>query len=236
MGLSDANVCNPGDGISGNGSWTSNNGTVDQITTSANNPGGGVGKGFRHWVGDGTNNGGGGISVSWPSTAEMWFRYYIRFQAGFAWSGAINMKTIRPNQGGANGWYFGLHQGFVGGVIGGSSIHHASVRWADWMGGAVSDGNWHCLEVHSKLNSSPSTADGVFEFWLNGARIYSDTAVTYPSTSEGFAGSVIGGNHADPLNGQEMAVDFDDIAVSANGRIGCIGSTVFLTPKNLRVQ
>jgi len=80
-GLTDASVCNSGDGISGNGGWTTSGGSLDQITAAANYSGGGGGRGFRHWVGDGLNNTGGGIRVSWVGVPEIWFRYYIRFQS-----------------------------------------------------------------------------------------------------------------------------------------------------------
>src|SRR5881296_3316998 len=50
MGLADALVCAAGDGISGSGAWTSTGHPLgDEITLAANNPGGGGGRGFRHW-------------------------------------------------------------------------------------------------------------------------------------------------------------------------------------------
>src|SRR5437879_7070251 len=52
-GLGDSNVCQPGDGISGEGAWTASPGAVeDKITSVANMAAGGGGKGFRHAVGE----------------------------------------------------------------------------------------------------------------------------------------------------------------------------------------
>src|SRR5687767_9283016 len=85
MGLNDANVCAPSDGIAGSGAWTTSAGSQDQITAAANNPLGAGGKGFRHWRGDGVNNVGGGIRIDFPPATQMWFRMYIRYQAGFRW-------------------------------------------------------------------------------------------------------------------------------------------------------
>jgi len=244
MGLSDSAVCSNGDGIAGSGSWTSSNGSVDQITIAANNPAGGGGKGFRHWVGDGLNNGGGGIRVEWAPIREMWLRYYIRFQTGFAWGNSINMKTIYVNQNTSQGgtFYFGLHQGFIGGHVtvdqtnGGNK--HSNVTWSQMQGGSLGDGQFHCLEVHTKMNSVPGAADGIMEFWFDGTPIYRDSITHFSDvTNAGFIQTFVGSNHNDPQNsGQDAYVDFCDIAVSANGRVGCLGSVVLAAPRNLRVQ
>src|SRR5687767_13479403 len=64
MGLTDGAVCSAGDGIAGHGDFASTSGNVDSITTAANNPSGGGGKGLRHIRGYGANNGGGGLKIS----------------------------------------------------------------------------------------------------------------------------------------------------------------------------
>ena len=246
MGLSDAVVCGSGDGISGSGAWTTSNGSMDQITAAANNPAGGGGKGFRHRVGDGVNNAGGGISVTFASTPEMWFRYYIRFQAGFSWGSPMFMKTIYCNQGTGGTFYFGLHAGAVGGHVeqdpadGGAGVGNkvSSVSWAQWQGGSTGDGNFHVLEVHVKMNTTGASADGIFEFWLDGTKIYSSSTVHFSnSTGSQFNNCKVGENHNNPQNGGvDVNVDFDDIAVSTTGYIGPIGAGAIWAPPNLRVQ
>jgi hypothetical protein len=238
MGIAEADVCNSGDGIGGHGAWTSpGHSAGDEITAGANNPAGGGFKGFRHWVGDGLNRGGGGISISFSSTSEMWFRYYIRFQQGFSWGNQINMKTIYCNQGSEGTFYFGLHQNAIGGVIGGSSIHHSLVTWQQMQGGSTGDGNFHVLEVHAKMNSTGTSNDGVFEFWWNDTLIYSNSSAHFSDvTGAKFGHCTVGSNHNDPQNGGDVYVDFDDIAISATGYIGPIGSLRPPAPRNLRIQ
>jgi hypothetical protein len=187
MGRQDAIVCNKADGIRGNGAWTTRNGSLDQITAAANNPAGGGGRGFRHWVGDGLNNAAGGIVVSFGPVSEMWFRYYIRFQSGFTWGRGVNMKTIYCNRGQPGTFYFGLHDGVIGGHVevdrtGGSGNHLSRVTWAQWQHGRTGDGKFHVLEVHAKMNSTGASSDGTFEFWLNGTRIYSNSAVRFATS------------------------------------------------------
>ncbi len=228
MGLSDAALCSSGDGIRGNGAWTTRKGSMDQITATANNPAGGGWKGFRHWVGDGLNNGGGGIVVSFSPVSEMWLRYYIRFQSGFTWGRGVNMKTIYCNRGQPGTFYFGLHDGVIGGHIevdptGGNGNHYSTVTWAAWQGSATSNGKFHVLEVHARMNSSGRSADGVLEFWLDGTRIYASSTVHFTNTTGAqFSNCAVGENHNDPRNGADAYVDFDDIAVSTTGYIGPI--------------
>jgi hypothetical protein len=215
----------------------------DSILTAANNPGGGGGKGFRHWVGDGLNNNGGGIGIQWPSTAEMWFRYYVRFQAGFAWiqpNTIINMKMIYVQQSQSNGFYFGLHDQFIGAVINGTQLLHSKVRWSDWMGGLVGDGQWHCLEMHVKMNSPAGASNGIFEFWLNDVLIFSNTALQISNTGgQQYSEAQVGSNQNQPANGGARSVDYDDIAVSNTGRITCTAGVPVVrppAPQGLTVQ
>ncbi len=231
-GLSDAAIGQVGDGLSGSGGWTTSNGAGDQILAAANNPAGGGGKGFRHWVGDGLNNVGGGISLALPSSqTELWIRYYIRFQSGFAWNGSIiNMKTIYNT--GSGTFYFGIFFDKVGGHVQndsdhgqGQGNHLSSVTWAQWQGGSTGDGLFHCLELHVKINPLGAVADGVFEFWLDGAALYSNSSVKFSTTdSNVFNGFKVGENSNDPQNGGVDAyVDFDDIVISNSGYIGPLG-------------
>jgi hypothetical protein len=226
MGLADADVCNPNDDVAGNGGWTTSAGSRDQITAPANNPAGAGGRGFRHWVGDGVNNTGGGIRVDFPSggLSEMWFRYYIRFESGFRWGSPTYMKTIYCNRGQPGTFYFGIF-GTIGGHVeqdptgGGNKL--SSVTWSQWQGGSVGDGRFHSLEVHVKMNSTGSSSDGVMEFWLNGAKIYSNSNIHFADTTGArFIDCAVGENHNNPQNGRDVYVDFDDIAVSGSGYIG----------------
>jgi len=219
MGLDDSDVCSNGDGIEGGGDWSTSNGSVDQITAAANNPAGGGGKGFRHWAGDGVNNNGGGIVVQWVGVSEMWFRYYIRFQA-VAWDpSTVYMKTIYCNRGVPGTFYFGLHDNVIGGYVEADlRTHKSTVSFVNWQGGSTGDGNFHALEVHAKMNTTGASSDGVLEYWLNGTLIYSNSTLHFSDTTGArWTNCLVGSNQNAPQNGADAYVDFDDIAVSAAG-------------------
>ena len=229
IGLSDSQVCVSGDGITGNGGWTTSAGSVDQITSPANNQTGGGGRGFRHWVGDGYNNGGGGIVVSWPGSPEIWLRYYIRFESGFTWGGPTNMKTIYCNRGQPGTFYFGLLDSSGGKIAGhvevdptNSGNKISNLTWQQWQSGSsVGDGLFHSLEVHAKMNTTGTLNDGVWEFWLDGTQIYSNSSIHFANTTGAtFSNCAVGENHNNPQNGADAYVDFDDLAISTTGYIG----------------
>jgi len=234
-GLSDAVVGQVGDGITGQSDDTTTLGAGEQILSAANNPAGGGGKGQRHWVGDGTNQTSGGLTLQWSGVPELWLRYYIRFQSGFTWGPGDNggyIKTIYCNVGGVPGtFYFGLNHGVIGGHVevddtGGTGNHQSSVTWADWQGGSTGDGLFHCLEVHAKMNTAGALSDGVFEFWLDGTLLYSDSTVHFANTDGAtFSATTIGSNSSNPQNGGvDVFVDFDDIVISDSGYIGPIAA------------
>lgn len=142
------------------------------------------------------------------------------------------MKTIYCNRGEPGTFYFGLHDGVVGGHVEVDPInhgwltgnHHSTVTWAQWQGGSTGDGNFHVLEVHAKMNTTSTSADGIFEFWLNGTRIYTNSTVHFANTTGAqFTNCAVGGNHNNPQNGGvDVYVDFDDLAISTTGYIGPI--------------
>ena len=237
MGLLDAIVCSIGDGIAGYGAWTApNHPAGDQITTAANNPSGGGGKGFRHWAGNGMNQAGGGLLVIFPPTTEMWFRYSIRFQPGFRWSasGPCYMKTIYVNSGIPGTFYFGVHDCQVGGHVEAMSTvnHYTSASWT-----AIGDGNWHSVELHTKMNLPGGSSNGVMEVWVDGTKVYTNTAMQFSTTTGATWAKVnISSNENSPDSGSaslDQYIDYDDIAISTTGYIGPVG---VVAPRNLSVQ
>ena len=144
------------DGMSGFGGWApAGHPAGDQITLAANNPGGGGGRGFRHWRGDGININGGGFSIHPPSAfSDMWIRFYMRFQAGFKWSPLIYTKDLYVHSG--NIFTLGFHgsDSFGVSIISPSTNLDGPVGWQSVMRGSVSDGSFHCYEVHVKTGVS----------------------------------------------------------------------------------
>ena len=203
----DAAIGQVGDGIREHGHWTSN-GIGDQILVAANFPGGGGGKGFRHWRGIGSNVTGGGLTITLPApVTEMWVRLYMRFSDGFAWTtpDPNYTKDMYWNVGGAflifghqgGGW--GLHSSD------GSQNIPSSSGWAN-----TPPGQWHLFEYHVKQDG------GVVEVWVNGQQVLSRSGVSLGNATWDFF--ALGENQCCVATGGYT--DYDDIAISIVGRIG----------------
>jgi hypothetical protein len=239
MGLSDANVCSSGDGIAGAGGWTTSNNSNDLISAAANFPGGAGGKGFRHWRGNGSNNNGGSLQISLPSgVTEMWVRFYMRFQSGFAWSGGNPLYTKDHYWGscGSGCVIFGIQGSNSWGVnFNGSTNYPSSLSWAASQGGTVGDGQWHSYEYHLKQNGSAAT----IEFWFDGVRYLNRTNANLGSTP--WQSFKLGENQSSVTGcSPDCFTDYDDIAISTVGYIGPLGNPSPgpgpAAPTNLRVQ
>ncbi|HAM35669.1 MAG TPA: hypothetical protein DEB40_07885 [Elusimicrobia bacterium] len=42
-----------------------------------------------------------------------------------------------------------------------------------------SDGDWHCYELHAKMNSAPGAADGISELWIDGVKLWSKKTIPW---------------------------------------------------------
>ncbi|MEA1925078.1 MAG: hypothetical protein U9M95_04340 [Candidatus Altiarchaeota archaeon] len=233
------------DGLAGHGGWTCS-GNEEQITSAANYPGGDGGKGQRHWVGDGSNQCSGGLGVRFNSVqSELWIRWYTRYEAGFQWNPLQYDKIIyiftehsstNGNKAVIPAWYgsnsFDLE---IQGVQGG--LHYSSIGhgWTDTMGGSTSDGQFHCYEVHIKMDTDGS--NGICEAWIDGQQIISfNNCDLGTQTGSGWTWFTIGSNQYSPNNGRCMAVDYDDVAVSNTGYIGPLNVTDINPPSRSNSQ
>lgn len=238
QGLNDNQVCGNGDGISGYGNWTTSNGTVDQITAAANNPAGPGGRGFRHWRGAGVNNNGGGLRIVLPAQqSEIWVRWYMRYQSGFAWSSAGQpnyTKDLYFNVTNSNYPVFtvGFHDTSLFGVAQvqptGRNLYGGPPGWLAANGGSAGDGAWHAYETHVKMG----TSNGIAESWVDGVRTHNQTNVNWGS-SGGWEYFVVGSNQSLVASGVDRYTDYDDFAISTSGYIGPLGVPV--APQNLRI-
>lgn len=223
------------DGISRAGGWTTN-GLGEQITSPANYPGGG-GRGQRHWKGDGSNSNSGGTSVSFVTVQpELWIRWHMRYETGFKWNPLTYDKILyihTATQSVDVIVEFSGSDGFDLYAQGGSGhLSCANCGWNTIMGGSTSNGQWSCYEVHIKMDTNGS--NGIGEYWLNGVKKYSNSSANF-GTKPGWGSILIGSNQYAPNNGRSMYVDFDDIAISNTGRIGCSGTTPPAAPQNLQL-
>jgi hypothetical protein len=217
------------DSLEKGGGWTTTDGAEEQITSSANNSNGGGGRGQRHWEGDGVNNNSGGLRVTFNSVqSELWIRWYMRYESGFNWD-ILNYDKIlyiKTPDFDTNGniapiirWYGVDFSIYSQGVQSGINYGSDGYGWDDVMGGSTADGNWHCYEVHIKMDTNGN--NGIGEAWIDEQKIISENSCDF-GTQSGWSNFLIGSNQSSPDNGSDMAVDFDDIVVSNTGYIGPI--------------
>ncbi|BBO67258.1 hypothetical protein DSCA_11880 [Desulfosarcina alkanivorans] len=230
------------DGLQEAGGWTDSCGNHEQITSAANNPSGGGGRGQRHWYGPGTNSNSGGLNLTLSEQPnEIWFRWYMRVPEGLSWDRLNYDKLI----------YIYLHPTSVDSEIilewaGGDGFKAAkqgmlttnsptgSGGWATTMGRSIyegGDGQWHYFEAHIKIDTNGS--NGIMEMWIDDRKIIDEHNVDWGGFTQGNLGIrhiLIGSNQEDVAASSGcQPVDFDDIAISSTGRIGPLGSTPITT-------
>ena len=218
------------DGLSKAGDWTTSKGSREQITSEANYPGGAGGKGQRHWIGGG--NGGvndlSGGTVIWFNSGQrdVWIRWYMRFQQGFRWSSYAGFKVLYFQEDGkVNNNYFQM--AFTGGRVDyytqyGDHQHYYPADgfgWTTLFPNGVSDGSWHCYEVHIKSESGSGQSNGVFQAWVDGKLVINASNVDHGLASRGksLTGFLIGSNAKYyPTGDPDRYVDYDDFMVTSS--------------------
>jgi len=191
------------------------------FTSSANYSGGDGGNGARFQCSDGDNQGNSqpiGVVFNNLQT-ELWIRVYIRYESGFNW------QTIYTNM---YDKLLYLDSAQTGKAIGewsdgymaiwdeNDSTDKGSISWEDVMGGTTSDGEFHCYEIHLKLDTDGS--DGVKELWVDGEKGLTKTDVDFDDN--GWNQLHFYSNQKVVDNGSPANVDYDDMAISNTGYIG----------------
>ncbi|MDD2272140.1 MAG: hypothetical protein PHP95_11010 [Desulfuromonadaceae bacterium] len=213
-------------------------GHYEEITSAANYSGGAGGKGQRHWVGDGQNVNTGGTKLTFATPQkEIWIRWYIRYQSGFKWSFLGYDKILYFNDDPASGNIVGLEYNGLRSYSGGTGVLHnvSTGGWDAMYPSGVSDGSWHCMEVHLKSDAT----NGVVQYWVDGSLKLNATGGVsggYPITS-----FTLRSNQNSPNNGGVYYTDVDDISINNTGYIGPIGGGSAVVPKlvaptNLKVK
>ncbi len=184
-----------------------------QLNASGQNAYDAPGKGFRVSIGDGDNNGSTRFytSLDQPYT-ELWVRWYMRYQAGFQWSGGSPQyqKLIYLDVGGSYSVIEWLGNGF--GIGRANNNYVVPYGWQNIFGGVGSDGLWHAYEAHLKMDTNGS--NGVLDFWVDGIYRGGLTNINYGTTT--WSGYLeFATNQNAPANGTCMFNDWDDIAIQA---------------------
>jgi len=209
------------------GEWYDGPCGYEQITSRANNPDGGGGKGQLHPVCDAGNvwpsSSGGGTVITFNSAQpELWIRFYIKYEEGFKFennSASHKILFIRDEQSITQpipkfqyGDSFGLFtQG--PGISGAYRVN--GTGWATTMGGATGDGKWHYIEIHLKTDTNKT--DGIFEFWIDNRPVERFNNVNYDTKR--WRSITIASNFHGVTEGP-WNVFYDDIAISNTGKIG----------------
>lgn len=187
-----------------------------EITANANNPNGGGGKGLRTLNGNGKDNMSGSLKVNFASPQnELWMKWAMRYQAGFAWNPLSYDKWLYIDVGSSCAvvpeWYGGDYVN-VWTSCGGNYMSAAGNGWNAIMGGAVSDGKFHNFLVHLKMDTNGS--NGIIEMWVDGVKRINVNNAKF-GTKSGWGWFNISSNQAWVSNNSCYAVDFDDFYVSA---------------------
>jgi len=243
------------DGLSKGGDWQTRNSSAEQITAAANYPGGGGGRGQRHWFGQShaDPNNSGGVSYSFSQQVqEVYVRWYVRWQAGAKLGGdtqpiARNHKIIYfagGNCGYASGCYFDIQGSHFAFVINGRS-QLVGTGWDGMFGGsnAPSDGRWIMMEIHMK-NETNGANNGIAQWWIDGQLVLDQRNLDFAG-STGFWGFTFPSNHQFTTVGGDccdMFEDLDDVAIRTTGPIGPVtgggsgsASAAPTAPANLRI-
>lgn len=199
---------------------------VTQITSSANYSGGGGSKGIRFWVNDGDDVLSAPIYADYSAAnKELWVRYYTRWQSGFDWQGGLpGYEKSLYNRTFPSGDPSAISQ-FVGstarvtnqGGTGPTTDADDDTGWTKLYPTETSDGSWHAMEWHFKMESSSSVIDGVAQAWVDGELVIDDDTINYSggnsSAFTGFIHTMFRSNQNSPDNSQEMYIDYDDMVI-----------------------
>ncbi len=204
-------------------------------------PGGGGGRGLKVYVGGPSrNNGSGGLTIPLSSAVtEYWVRLYMKYPLGMRstiggenWGhkilwmdGPDNQAIIlEPDPSGIKVWNQG--QG-ASGVVDGNWSWNQIWGHSTFGSNLPADGQWHLWEMYVKHDTGSN--DGIETVWIDNVRRFHFTGLDI--NTQGTDAIKIHTNQAGVEGGSCVPIYFDDIAVSATGRIGPLGGTTYeVTP------
>ena len=215
----------------------SRGGTVDgkrtKITSDANYPQGGGGRGARFWTGSGdANRQSAHMRVTFDTRQpELWVSYYFRYEQGFQWVYGAGAGTkeiywdVNMSGGGADA-YTGIMDTTVrtvnqgGARIDGRLVYPSSggsLGWDHIYSGGVSDGSWHSMEVYMLIESGDGRFDGAGRIWVNGELVAEQTNMNWGGNSgasgHGWTHFEFLSNQKDPGLSRAYYADVDDMVI-----------------------
>lgn len=166
------------------------------------------------------------IRIGWANNEpELWVRWYMRYEAGYSWVGGgpkwhkwLYMYTGETTNK-SDRWV--IPEPYSGGyriISGGFESTTSSPDWNDTFG-ATSDGSWHMVEVHLKMDTNGqadgSPANGIAQMWIDGVKIIDANDFNYSRGSlearSGIRFFNIASNKSEVATGGY--IDFSDIEI-----------------------
>jgi hypothetical protein len=213
------------------------------LSAMANHPGGSGTMGYQCMISDGDNADSSESLGAYFATPqkELWFRFYVKYPLGFHWgaydyhkwvyladAASINSVVFQP-----------VNQDQMRIISMNSNIsYYGSGGWKTfWAGGGTdSDGSWHCVEFHVKMDTN--SANGIAEYWVDTVKKLSVTNANFSAGSstarQGWTMWRFNTNQSSPSNaggiGNPSYVAYDDVAISNTGYIGPLGGGGDATP------
>jgi hypothetical protein len=199
-----------------------------ELYATANFANGSGGKGFRLWRLNGNDIESASINLQGiVNLSEMWVRWYMRYESGFAWNPAGSpsfTKDLYILLDTGHWFTMGFHSGGWGlADVTSAQNYFGNPGWTGVMGGNTSDGSWHCYEFHIQRGSG---ANGVVQVWTDNAVVVDVSNADLGSSGFFTDGDFAFGENQDNPNNtysgtRGFFTDYDQIYVSDTARIGC---------------
>lgn len=181
-----------------------------------------------------------------PARHQVWFRYHVRLLnwnaastgklPGLAGIYSSSGRGCIPSSPSEPGWsargMFGV-PGTEGAPPGevpiGTYLYHVDQEGSCgdglWWGASLEQGRWHCVEGYVRMNN-PGRNNGILRGWLDGKLELERGNIEYRRAGERSIGVrhmwhnvYFGGSWPTP---NALALEYDEVAVSASGRVGCL--------------
>lgn len=187
------------------------------INSTANNSGGGGGKGQRHWYGDIKNETSGGTFMGWTPQSELWIRWYQRWDPTTSFGINYHSKHLYFHNAGVeqmnfgistqNGWRFWIVRSDTGST---SIVENTSAPVGTRPSDLI-DGNYHAFEI--RLKGDTNNNNGIIQLWINGINVIDEQNLDNRIGSGLWYGTKVGANHEGYSNDPCKYMDFDDFHV-----------------------